>query len=191
MPRLTLRCRHCGSQADAEITSTEDSQLRTQDYLTRYCKSCRGQTRWTRVEGAGGSSFRSESVAPPPAKLASVLVIDDDESILAILSRALSREECEVELANSARRAIELLGRGDYELILSDIRMPDFDGKQLFAYLEKNMREYRGKVIFLTGDAQNPDTAQFLADSACLHLDKPINIPLLLALVRKRLARPG
>jgi CheY-like chemotaxis protein len=189
MPRLTLRCRNCSSQADADISATEDSLLRAQGFLTRFCNRCHGQTRWTKVEGGHGSTFRAESVAPPPPKLASVLAIDDDDAILAILSKALSQEDCEVEMANSARRAIFLLGRGDYDLILSDIRMPDFDGKQLFAYLEQNMREYKGKVIFLTGDAQNPETAAFLQQSGCLYLDKPINIPLLLAFVRKRLGK--
>ncbi|GEM_PF-4899879 len=188
MPRLTLRCRNCSSHNDADLTATEDSQLRAQGFVTRFCNRCRGQTRWTRVQGPGGSSFRSESLPPPPPKLANVLAIDDDDSILAILAKALSQEDCEVQLANSARRAIELLARGDFDLILSDIRMPDFDGKQLFAYLQKNMREYHGKVIFLTGDAHNPDTARFLEQSGCLFLDKPINLPLLLAFVRKRLA---
>jgi DNA-binding response OmpR family regulator len=170
-----------------ELTASEDSQLSAQSFLTRYCKRCHGQTRWHRSEGTL-STFRSEYATPAPPQRASILVIDDDESILTILQKALAQDDHEVQLASSARRAIEFLGRGDYDLILSDIRMPEFDGKQLFAFLDQNMKEYRNKIIFLTGDTANPDTMQFLNSIGASYMPKPLDIPGLVTVVRRLLS---
>lgn len=189
MPRIQLRCPTCNTRADAEVSQTEEQHLRTQGFLTRYCNRCRGQVRWVQQQAAT-SSFRGGPTASTPVPLqASVLVIDDDESILAILRKALSNEEMELDLANSARIAVQLLGRADYDLILSDVRMPEFDGKQLFQFIDQNLPEYRTKVIFLTGDTGNPDTLKFLKDSGCPYLSKPLDIPKLLELLRMKLAK--
>jgi CheY-like chemotaxis protein len=187
MARVQLRCQTCGARTETDIGATEERNLAAQGFLTRYCRRCAGQARWTRQESTV-SSFRSEYLTPPPERAPSILLIDDDDSILAIVQKALSQEGYEVETANSGRRAIEVITRGDYDLILSDIRMPDFDGKQLFEFLDKNLAEYRTRVIFLTGDAGNPDTSQFLRDTQCPYLSKPVDIPALLELVNRRLA---
>ena len=190
MPRVQLRCPTCNSKADAEISQMEEQHLQSQGFLTRYCNRCRGQIRWVQQQ-ATVSSFRGgPATATTAAPLrASVLIIDDDESILAILRKALSNEEMELDLANSGRIAVQLLGRGDYDLVLSDVRMPEFDGKQLFQFLDQNLPEYRTKVIFLTGDTGNPDTLKFLEDSGCPYLSKPLDLPKLLELLRLKLEK--
>jgi len=111
-----------------------------------------------------------------------ILLIDDDEDILKVLGKVLTAEKFELDVASSGREAILKLGREDYDLILSDIRMPELDGKQLFAFLEQNMDEYRRKVIFLTGDTGNPETMKFLEQTGCPYLTKPIEIPTLIRL---------
>ncbi|MBI3404764.1 MAG: response regulator, partial [Acidobacteria bacterium] len=162
MPRISICCTSCRTTAEIELSSSEDQRLQSQGFLTRFCNRCRGQSRWER-QAAAASSFRSDliSAEPEPVKELSILVIDDDESILAVLEKALVAHGYDVKLANSARRAVELLGRGDYDLILSDVRMPEFDGKQLYTFLDQTMQEYRSRIVFLTGDTGNPETMKF------------------------------
>ncbi len=165
---------------------TEIERLRETGALTRFCHECRGQTRWEMLEG------------PPPAHLAdreleehlrgSILVIDDDESILSVLDKALSKEHFDVDVAGSGREAIQLLARGEYSLILSDIRMPNFDGQQLFQFLDEHMPEAKDKVIFLTGDTGNPKTLEFLDKVKRPYLTKPVDLPTLIKMVREALS---
>ncbi|MGH9777976.1 MAG: response regulator [Candidatus Acidiferrales bacterium] len=183
---IRIRCHNCGTRAEVILVPTELERLREAGSLTRFCRECRGQTRWVSVEG------------PPPAHLAdtepgepvrgSILLIDDDESILAVLDKALSAEHFDVEVASSGREAVQLLARGEYSLILSDIRMPAFDGQQLFAFLDEHMPEAKEKVIFLTGDTGNPKTLDFLNQVKRPYLTKPLDIPTLIKMVREALS---
>ena len=187
MALVHLRCQTCGTQAEADLGETELQRSRAQGYVSRFCNRCRGQARW-QIQQSSSTSFRSEYVTPAAPLHASVLLIDDDESILKVLQKALSNEELELDVANSGRKAVQFLTRGDYDLILSDIRMPEFDGKQLFAFLDQNLPQYKAKVIFLTGDTGNPETMRFLEETQCSYLTKPVDIPALLALLRRRLS---
>ncbi len=187
--RIPLRCQGCGGRAEVEAGEGELQSLRSQGALTRYCKQCRGQSRWTEEKASGGGGFRAEYATPVAGPTPAVLLIDDDPSILIILKKALSQEDLALDCAESARRAVQMLARDDYHLILSDIRMPDFDGKQMFAFLEEHQPHYRGRVVFLTGDTGNPDTMKFLEEAQCPYLSKPIDIPALIQLLRERLSR--
>jgi CheY-like chemotaxis protein len=187
MNKKQMRCRSCGTRTELDINESDLRVLSSQGHLTRFCNQCAGQTRWLEQE-ASASSFRSEWATPSDRPPASVLVIDDDDSILAILKKALSQEYMDVQFASSARRAVQLLSQGDYDLILSDIRMPEFDGKQMFEFLDQHMPEYRARVVFLTGDTGNPETMAFLNEMQCTYLPKPIDIPKLLEILRRRLS---
>jgi len=179
---IPLRCHTCGSRAEVELTEFEQRNLRGQGFITRQCKECRGNTRWVRYEAAVVARLADADQAGQLR--GRVLLIDDDEAILNILQKALSRERFDLVAANSAREAITLLARGNYDVIVSDIRMPEFDGKELFRFLDRHMPELKEKVIFLTGDTGNPDTMQFLEEMQRPYLTKPIDMPALIELVR-------
>ncbi|MGH9792462.1 MAG: response regulator [Candidatus Acidiferrales bacterium] len=187
MARIRLRCQVCSSRTETELGHNELQRLRSQGSLVRFCNQCRGQARWVE-EQAGGGAFRSEFADSAGAKQPVVLVIDDDPSIMAILKKALSQEDLAFDCADSARKAVEMLARDDYDLILSDIRMPDFDGKQLFVFLSQHQPHYQGRVVFLTGDTGNPETMAFLEESQCSYLSKPLDLQALSKLLRRRLS---
>lgn len=189
MPRALLRCQSCSTTDEVDLTSTEEERVRTGGFLGRYCNRCHAQGRWV-LQQTAAPSFRKEWASSSTAaaeKQHSILIIDDDESILRILERALSREGYDLQLASSARRAVELLGRSDFDLILSDVHMPEFDGKQLFAFLDQNMREYRSKIVFLTGDTDSIDMLRFFKESGAALIFKPLDLPALLQMVKERL----
>ena len=178
MAQVQLRCHSCGTRAEIHLNDFEARSLDQQGHLVRYCNRCAGNTHWV-----------AQTSGPPPGRLGApdmaevrggrILLIDDDENILKILGKVLSQEKFEMDIATSGREAILKLGREDYDLILSDVRMPELDGKELFAFFEANLPEYKKRVIFLTGDTGNQETMKFLEKTGCPYLTKPLEIPTL------------
>jgi len=189
MRRALFRCHSCGSRGEVLMTEVEERKLRSDGYLTRFCRECRGNTSWDLYQSM--ADVHLSEAEPEEALHGRVLLIDDDEDILLVIGKALSSEQYDLETATSARKAVQLLARGDYDVILSDIRMPDFDGKQLFEFLDEHLPESKERVIFLTGDIGNPKTLEFLQQVKRPYLAKPVDLPRLLELVRQFMPRQG
>ena len=66
-----------------------------------------------------------------PGQRPSLLLVDDEESILNSLRRLLRSQPYEVLLADSGARALEILAQRPVDLVMSDARMPDMDGATL------------------------------------------------------------
>lgn len=188
MRRALFRCHTCGSRTEIMVSELEERKLRGDGYLTHFCRECRGNTRWDLYQTL--TPVHLTDAEPSEELRGHILLIDDDEDILRVIGKALSAELYDLETANSARKAAQLLVRGDYDVILSDIRMPEFDGKQLFHFLDEHLPELKDRVIFLTGDTGNPKTLEFLLQTKRPYLPKPIDIPALLELVRQYAPKP-
>jgi CheY-like chemotaxis protein len=65
------------------------------------------------------------------------------------------------------------LAVGGYDLILSDIRMPELDGPSLYWELERRAPLLLRRMIFLTGDTLSPGTREFLETTGAPCLSKP------------------
>ncbi|MGH9778256.1 MAG: response regulator [Candidatus Acidiferrales bacterium] len=187
MLRTVLRCHNCGARADVELNESEAETLRRQGYVNRTCRECAGVSRWEAHEAAEAGHSAVTALTDSPGR---VLIIDDDESLLAVLSKALARMKFDVFTAYSARSALTLLARHDFDVVLSDIRMPEFDGKQLLAFLDEHMPDAKERVVFITADVGNPETMEFLHREGRPYTGKPLDIPVLLETIRPFLPRP-
>jgi len=78
-----------------------------------------------------------------------ILVVDDDLGICQSLAELLRHQRCEVAIATSATQALTILARGTFDLVLSDVVMPDMDGYDL--YMELRERHPTLPVILMTG----------------------------------------
>ncbi|HEY1372245.1 MAG TPA: response regulator [Candidatus Binatia bacterium] len=67
-----------------------------------------------------------------------LLVVDDDMGVCCSLRDLLQKERCAVETAPSGVKAMELLERKSFDLVLSDVVMPDMDGYALYKAVQKN-----------------------------------------------------
>jgi PAS domain S-box-containing protein len=67
-----------------------------------------------------------------------ILVVDDDAGICQSLRDLLEDERCKVETAESGVHAVECLSQKPFDLVLSDVVMPDMDGYQLYQTVKKN-----------------------------------------------------
>ena len=188
MPSASIQCQTCGTRQNENLNEVDMGRLESPGYIARYCRRCAGNTRWISRGTSSFEGFRRKETAgageaSEALKAKRVLLIDDDEGVLAVLGKVLRSMELELDVAHTGREAALKLGREDYDLILSDIRMPDLDGTKLFEFLDQNLPEYRARVIFLTGDTGNPETMDFLQKSNCPYLTKPVEIPVLLGLL--------
>lgn len=68
-----------------------------------------------------------------------LLVVDDDLGVCQSLQDLLQGESCRVEIAPSGKKAMELLERQEFDLILSDVVMPDMDGYELYKAVRKRI----------------------------------------------------
>jgi PAS domain S-box-containing protein len=123
-----------------------------------------------------------------PASEARILVVDDEEEIAALVRAMLESAGHEVSTAESGAVALELLAMARFDAIVSDLRMPDMDGAQLWREVVAHHPQLARRMLFVTGDTLSPGARQFLADARCPSLDKPFSKPDLLAKVADLLA---
>jgi PAS domain S-box-containing protein len=110
----------------------------------------------------------------PAVRSLRILIVDDEPSIATGLVRLLRRDGHTVDTATNGRLALAQLAERAYDLILSDVRMPDLDGPSLYRLLERQQPHLCQRFIFLTGDTLEPATQIFLAASGVPCLTKPL-----------------
>ena len=117
-----------------------------------------------------------------------ILVIDDEKLITESLKRLLKKEGYNAEIAKSGKEALEKVKKIDFDLIISDVRMPEMDGietiKQIRAYLEKTDKKPIPEVL-ITGyaDADKYENANELEIADYLY--KPFDNAEFLRIVKK------
>lgn len=125
------------------------------------------------IDRASGAEIEEEGTWRAPKGL-SVLVIDDEEDVARLLADILESDGHEVVIANSGRRALERIEDTHFDLVLSDIRMPEMGGRAFHHALETRWPELLSRCAFLTGDILTAEIRQFLESSGCPHIEKPI-----------------
>lgn len=133
-------------------------------------------------------SLQPSAAAPGPAQ---ILVLDDEKAIAEMLAEMLALLGHTPTLCHAAPQALELLEKHNFDLILSDIRMPVMDGKQFYQTLKEQRPHLADRIVFLTGDTVNEDTRAFLEATGNRHLAKPFRLAAVEATVEQTLrARP-
>lgn len=115
----------------------------------------------------------AQSGGPDPCR---ILVVDDDEPIRELVGLVLEAEGHQVDLVESGAAALEKLMATTYDLIITDIKMPGIDGKQLYRLIQQQWPDLARHVLFFTGDLANPETRAFLEETGNLMIGKPFDI---------------
>ncbi|MBF0644683.1 sigma-54-dependent Fis family transcriptional regulator [Desulfuromonas acetoxidans] len=100
-----------------------------------------------------------------------ILVVDDEQSMREFLSIMLSREGYLVESAQDGESAYELLAKNVYDLILSDIRMPNLDGLSLLKRVKEQGTDTT--VIMMTAFSTTEQAVEAMKQGAYDYLTKP------------------
>jgi len=137
----------------------------------------------------GGARPAAAPAAPPvlPASPARprVLVVDDEASIRDLLSKTLTLNEYEVEVAPDGRSALERMRMNPYDLLIADLKMPGMDGMALI----RESRRYKPDlaVIIITGFSTEASAVDALNLGVVGYLRKPFRIKQVLDLAAKAL----
>jgi signal transduction histidine kinase/CheY-like chemotaxis protein len=114
---------------------------------------------------------RVDSPAKPEARR--VLVVDNEPEITSMLKEILTLDGHEVRCASSGEKALKLLARQDFHIILTDLRMPNMDGIGLYQTLARLTPRLLDRVGFITGDTFSPSAREFLRQTESPHIEKP------------------
>ncbi len=124
------------------------------------------------VEGKRASP---EIESPPDRKVApgSVLVVDDEPFIRDLVNFLLSGRGHSVDAADGGIAALEMIKSRTYDLVISDLKMPELDGLDLFARIKADHPDLARRVLFISGDTVSSETQLFLATAGQPYVLKP------------------
>jgi len=133
-------------------------------------------------EGEGGAPARA-----PSRPRARILVVDDEPLVGTVLERTLG-DEHEVVTCGGAREALDRLDRGErFDLVFSDLLMPDLTGMDLHAELARSHPALAQRVVFLTGGACTEAAREFLARPGMECVEKPFDLESIRQVIARRL----
>lgn len=117
-----------------------------------------------------------------------ILVIDDEELITKSLLKLLEKEGYKATVARNGKEALELVKKNDFDLVISDVRMPELDGvetvKQVREYLEKSGKKPIPEVL-ITGYADADKYTSAMELEVTDYLYKPFDNKEFLRIVKK------
>lgn len=128
------------------------------------------------------------SVTTPPAHPQHILVVDDDEEIIALASRYFGMHGFRVSGAGNGTAMRSIIAGEAIDLVLLDLGLPGEDGLDLTRYLRA---AWCGPVIIVTGRGESVDRVVGLELGADDYVTKPFDLRELLARVRSVLRRAG
>ena len=120
--------------------------------------------------------------------MAHVLIIDDDRSLLDLLSSYLERQEHIVTTAASGQAGLDAFASGGADIILLDVTMYGLDGWQVLARLRERADV---PIIMLTARSDEPEVLRGFAGGADDYVSKPFSFAQLVARIRAVLDRAG
>ena len=122
-----------------------------------------------------------------------LLVVDDEWTVAEFLSHYLSQRGYEVTVASNGRDAWKCFQKQSFDLVLSDLRMPNFDGLQLLNAVKQ--ANPRVPVVLISGYGDVETVVKALKGGAENFLSKPLNLKVLQKVVEQSLniacIRPG
>jgi DNA-binding NtrC family response regulator len=115
----------------------------------------------------------------------SILIVDDDKTLLTSLAQILTNEGYQVDTADTGQKAIEKSKTQFYHLALLDIKLPDMEGTQLLTAIEDTTPKMM--KIIITGYPSLDNAVEAVNKGADGYVIKPIDTNKLLDTVKKHL----
>jgi CheY-like chemotaxis protein len=116
-------------------------------------------------------STHSGPIAKP--RTLHILILDDEPQVAAALKRLLHRHQ--VIIANTGAAARALLAEVDFDVIVSDVMMPEPSGIDVYLELAARGSPLVERFIFVTGGVQGQKAHKFLAAISNPRLEKPVD----------------
>jgi two-component system NtrC family sensor kinase len=142
---------------------------------------------------ASAGQVETPEASASPLSRKKILVVDDEESILELVTDSLGPRGCLVDRAASSEKALELANRNSYDVILCDLNLESGSGKpvsgfDLHDHILENLAArsaHRPFFIFMTGDLVDTAVGEQAGREGNRFLQKPFRITELLALLNE------
>ena len=118
-----------------------------------------------------------------------ILVIDDQPEIRQTIADILVMDGHDVQTAQDGKDGLDRIGRNPFDLILSDMRMPEMDGQALYEHVRRDHPQALKRIAFITGQAHDPQFGVFLRETGAPVLGKPFTMHQLRQLVDRMIGR--
>jgi DNA-binding NtrC family response regulator len=119
-----------------------------------------------------------------------ILLIEDESAIMAYVRTALERHGYTVICTDSGAEGLRLLATRDFLGVISDMRTPGgVDGAGVHAWVSNHRPELAGRIVFITGDIANEDTAATLRQTGAPCVEKPFRVQQFIAVVEKTIGK--
>ena len=115
-----------------------------------------------------------------------ILIVDDDPRNIFALKLSLKARGFEIESADSAQKAIDLLKKSnDVDLVLMDMMMPEMDGYEAIKIIRKDQKINQLPVISVTAQAMPEDFQKCIDAGADDYVKKPVDMDILMSAIEK------
>ena len=135
-------------------------------------------------------SERDDAIEIKVPRGARILFVDDEKHIRDVMARNLLAEGMFVQVASNGKEAIELLEQNQFDVVISDVKMPNMSGMDVGKWLNKNNPVLLERFILATG-AIDPEIDDFCRQYGCDAITKPFEIEKLLIVIGRVLGKLG
>ena len=120
-----------------------------------------------------------------------VLLIEDEPAVMSYVRAVLERSGYQVVCSESGAEGLRLLESGDFLGIVSDMRTPGgVDGADVHAWVSRNRPELSSRLVFITGDIANEETAATLQRTGATCVEKPFRVQQFISVVEQTIGKP-
>jgi len=105
-----------------------------------------------------------------------ILVVDDEKYILDFFVEAFQAVPMYVDTVNNGQAALQKMENFQYDIVITDFRMPQMSGKELFNWIREHRPRLANRIIFVTGDTVSNETRSFFEENHSRFLAKPFKI---------------
>jgi CheY-like chemotaxis protein len=138
------------------------------------------------TESAAKSGVKTE----PKSARAPVLLIEDEPAVRALVRAILEGHGYSVVPIESGADALRLLETGSFHGVVSDMRTPGgVDGAQVYAWIANHRPELATRLVFITGDMANEETAATLRRTGAPCVEKPFRVHDFITVVEQTMGR--
>ena len=129
------------------------------------------------------------SAGAGPVRGTRILIVDDEPAVAEVLREMLADDGHRVEIASNGKAALERLAVTEFDLIISDAKMPVLDGAGLYEGLALRHPRLRDRFVFISGDTLGAETRRFIETTGVPTLDKPFEAAEVRRIVQRVLGR--
>ena len=121
-----------------------------------------------------------------------VLLIEDEPAVMSYVRAVLERSGYTVVCSESGLDGLHQLESADFMGVVSDMRTPGgVDGADVHAWIVQNRPELASRMVFITGDIANEETAATLQRTGVPCVEKPFRVQQFISVVEQAMGKPA